>query len=104
MAETLRKLQERLIKKFLDLIILYKLTETALSGYDVITFLNRKYRLLLSSGTVYSLLYSLERQGLIVGTWKGKKRVYHLTEKGKRTIETVMGADIRIKNLNSLLF
>jgi len=53
---------------------------------------------------VYSLLYSLERNGLIEGTWNERKRVYKLTEKGEKTIETILGANDKINNfITSLL-
>jgi len=54
--------------------------------------------LLVNSGTVYSLLYSLERNGLIEGTWNERKRVYKLTDKGRKTIDTVLNANDKIKN------
>lgn len=38
-----------------------------LSGYDVIMFVHKKFGILLSSGTVYSVLYSMERNGLVRG-------------------------------------
>jgi len=68
-----------------------------MSGYDVISFIHNKFNLLVSSGTVYSLLYSLERNGLIEGSWDERKRVYRLTEKGAKTIETILSANDKIK-------
>lgn len=53
-----------------------------MSGYDVISMLHKKYDLLVSPGTVYALLYSLEREGLIEGRWDERKRVYALTNLG----------------------
>lgn len=74
-----------------------------ISGYDVISFIHDKFHLLVSSGTVYSLLYSLERNGLIEGTWNERKRVYKLTEKGKKTIETILNANDKIQNFITAL-
>jgi DNA-binding PadR family transcriptional regulator len=42
----------------------------------------QKYDLLVSPGTVYALLYSLEREGLIKGKVEERKRVYELTNSG----------------------
>jgi DNA-binding PadR family transcriptional regulator len=53
----------------------------------------------LSSGTVYSLLYALERKGLIEGAWKERKRAYSLTDKGKGTIETILTVEGPAKQL-----
>jgi DNA-binding PadR family transcriptional regulator len=94
----LKRTHERIIKNFMDIIILAELRNVALSGYDVISFIHNKFHLLGSSGTVYSLLYSLERNGLIEGTWNERKRVYRLTDKGRKTIDTVLGANDKIQN------
>lgn len=103
-GKVLKKMHERIIKNFMDIIILAELKTGALSGYDVISFIHNKFHLLVSSGTVYSLLYSLERNGLIEGTWNERKRVYKLTEKAEKTIETILGANDKIKNfITSLL-
>jgi DNA-binding PadR family transcriptional regulator len=97
-GKVLRKLHERIIKNFMDIIILAELRKGPMSGYDVISFIHNKFNLLVSSGTVYSLLYSLERNGLIEGSWDERKRVYRLTEKGAKTIETILNANDKIKN------
>jgi DNA-binding PadR family transcriptional regulator len=103
-GKILKKMHERIIKNFMDIIILAELRNDPLSGYDVISFIHNKFHLLVSSGTVYSLLYSLERNGLIEGTWNERKRVYQLTEKGRKTIETILNANDKIKNfITSLL-
>jgi DNA-binding PadR family transcriptional regulator len=103
-GKVLKKMHERIIKNFMDIIILAELKTGPLSGYDVISFIHNKFHLLVSSGTVYSLLYSLERNGLIEGTWNERKRVYKLTDRGEKTIETILGANDKIKNfITSLL-
>lgn len=84
----------------MDIIILAELRNGPISGYDVISFIHNKFHLLVSSGTVYSLLYSLERNGLIEGTWNERKRVYKLTEKGKKTI---LNANDKIQNFITAL-
>ena len=97
-ARILKKMHERIIKNFLDIIILAELKNGPMSGYDVIAYIHNKFHLLVSSGTVYSLLYSLERNGLIQGTWNERKRVYKLTEKGEKTIKTILNANDKIRN------
>ena len=68
-----------------------------ISGYDVISFIHNKFGFLASSGTVYSLLYSLERNGLVEGIWIERKRVYKLSEKGAKTITTILNSHDKIK-------
>ena len=97
-AKVLKTMHERIIKSFMDIIILSELRNRPMSGYDVISYIHNKFRLLVSSGTVYSLLYSLERQGLMQGIWNERKRVYILTDKGRKTIEAILNANDKIKS------
>jgi DNA-binding PadR family transcriptional regulator len=99
----LKKMHERIIKNFMDIIIMAELRNGALSGYDVNSYIHNKFNLLVSSGTVYSLLYSLERNGLVEGVWDERKRIYRLTEKGEKTIETTLNVNEKIKGFMSSL-
>jgi DNA-binding PadR family transcriptional regulator len=96
-GKILKKIHERIIKNFMDIIIMTELQNGSLSGYDFISYIHNKFNLLVSSGTVYSLLYSLERNGFIEGVWEERKRVYKLTQKGEKTITTLLGAIDKIK-------
>ncbi|MEA2089769.1 MAG: PadR family transcriptional regulator [Thermoproteota archaeon] len=96
-TKVLKKMRERIIKNFMDMLVLAELRNKPMSGYDVIGFIHHKFNLLVSSGTVYSLLYSMERKGLIEGRKNDRKRVYKLTEKGDETIETILNANDKIK-------
>lgn len=74
-----------------------ELRNSPLSGYDIISYIHNKFQLLVSSGTIYSLLYSLERNGLIEGVWDERKRTYRLTEKGAHMIDTLLKSNQEIK-------
>ena len=98
-TKALKKMHTRIIKNFLDVLILTELRKNVISGYDIIGLVHNKFRVLVSSGTVYSLLYSMEREGLIKGSWNQRKRVYILTEKGEETIEAILNANNEIQSL-----
>lgn len=103
-AKVLKTMHERIVKNFMDIIVLAELRNSSLSGYDVISFIHNKFHLLVSSGTVYSLLYSMERKGLIEGKWNERKRVYKLTDKGEKTINSILSANDKIQMfVNQLL-
>lgn len=91
-------LQRRVIQDFMDIFILAEMKECSLSGYDCIGFIHRRFDLLVSSGTVYSLLYSLERDGWITGVWNERKRDYELTEKGKQNIAVINKVNKEVQN------
>jgi len=92
-------MQRRLVKNFLDMVILAELRKRSMSGYDVIDFVHNKFHILLSSGTVYSYLYFLERNGLVKGVYVQRRRVYKLTAHGKETVKTFLNSKDRIHGL-----
>ncbi len=80
---TQKDIETRIVKSFLDILILIEMKKQInLSGYDVTAFVNGKFGGILSPGTVYATLYSMERKGLIKGESDGRKTVYKLTDKG----------------------
>ena len=96
-------MHERVIKSFMDTIIMAELQNGPISGYDVISYIHNKFGFLVSSGTVYSLLYSLERNSLVEGAWIERKRVYKLTEKGAQTITTILNSKDNIRSFMTLV-
>lgn len=96
--EILSQMYERLLKNFMDILILAELKNNDLSGYDVIQHVHHEFGFLISSGTIYSLLYSMERDGLIKGNWNSRKRVYTLTGKGKETIKVIQNSNRSMQN------
>ena len=99
----IKKMHERVIKSFMDTIIMAELQNGPISGYDVISYVHNKFGFLVSSGTVYSLLYSLERNSLVEGTWIERKRVYKLTEKGAKTITTILNSKDKIRSFMTIV-
>lgn len=87
-------IEKRILNEFMDLLVLLMLNGDGVevSGYDVIKYLHKRFRFLPSAGTVYSLLYAMERKGLLKGEQRGEKRVYSLTKKGKETAKAIFSA------------
>jgi DNA-binding PadR family transcriptional regulator len=87
---TPHEIELRIVKNFLDILILRNLSKyNSLSGYDIIELIHEKFKQLISPGTVYSVLYAIERKGLVKGESDGRKTVYTLTEKGKAAVEDI---------------
>ena len=100
----LRQLQKRTVKNFMDILILSELRKAPMSGYDVISSIFDKFNFLPSSGSVYSLLYGLEREGLIKGGWNGRKRIYTLTSRGEEIVETAQTLYMKIEGFMTNIF
>jgi DNA-binding PadR family transcriptional regulator len=87
---SLDEVERRIIKEFLDVIILLELKDKGeLSGYDFAVLQHQKFDLSLSPGTVYATLYAMERRGLIQGHNDGKKTAFQLTDKGAAALENL---------------
>jgi DNA-binding PadR family transcriptional regulator len=97
-SKIVEKLRKKVIQNFMDILILTEINKDSLSGYDVMALIHKNHGVLVSSGTVYSLLYSLERDGMIEGEWLKRKRVYTLTEKGEQDIRLIMKANQEIQS------
>ena len=92
------KLQRKVVQNFMDIFILTEMEKGSLSGYNVIGLVQKKFCLLMSSGTVYSLMYSMERDGMLKGVWNSRKRVYELTEKEEQNIKAITKANKEVQD------
>lgn len=94
-----KRLCKRVLKNFLDVLILSKLENSEpMSGYDFIGFIHEEFGILISTGTIYSTLYALEREGFIKGYQSRGKRVYRILNKGRQFIEATYHAIDPVKN------
>jgi DNA-binding PadR family transcriptional regulator len=104
-SEIVEETEKSMIKNFLDIIVLAELRKSSpLSGYDVLELIHKKFDVLISSGTIYSLLYSMERKGLIEGKLTEGKRVYALTEKGTDAISAFLKSKEELQRFLGTLF
>jgi len=96
-AEVFEKLRKRIVTSLMDIVILSMLrNRSSLSGYDIIVSVHNEFSFLMNSGTIYSVLYSLERESLIEGKWNQRKRVYTLTRKGEENIKLLLQSSEKI--------
>ena len=86
-----KQIRSRIVKNFLDTIFLAELKKNQpQSAYALMNLVHRKFGFLISAGTVYALLYSMERKELVIGELSENKRIYRLTPKGKETIDIIL--------------
>lgn len=104
-AEKIMDVHESVVKKFVDVIILGELRKNGpLSGYDIVCFIQQKFHASLSSGNVYSILYTLERNGLVKGEQNARKRIYTLTDTGEKNLMQIVEGTTAILPYISSLF
>lgn len=88
-----KKLCKKAIKSFMDVIVLPEIEKGSSSGYDIIQTINDKFGVVLSPSVVYGSLYSMEREGLLKASLRGRARTYELTTKGKENLPFVSRAN-----------
>jgi len=104
--DVIMEMRERIVRAFLDLIVLMKLSEGCerLGGYDFIKLVTEEFDVMLSAGSIYAALYSMERNGLIQASSNRRKRVYVLTDKGEATVKTISEEKTKVLYLFGSLF
>lgn len=93
--------KDHLVKTFLDIIVLSMLKKNSSHGYALIADIHKRFDVLLSPGTLYPLLYSLEKKELIGINKVGRRKNYFLTEKGE--IQSKIVNQLYKKNIAELL-
>jgi DNA-binding PadR family transcriptional regulator len=84
-----RKLYERWIKGLAPLLALLALRTREMTGYDLIKFIYQHFGVLLSPGTIYPILHSLQRNSLVTEQVQGIRKAYAIAENGKRALRDV---------------
>ncbi|MFH1337595.1 MAG: PadR family transcriptional regulator [Nanoarchaeota archaeon] len=82
-----RRGAEEFNKKFvmhsLDIVILTQLRQQSMSGFGIIKLVHEKFGVLLSAGTVYPMLHSLKKNGILKTTRSGKSILYKIKSEKK---------------------
>jgi DNA-binding PadR family transcriptional regulator len=78
------------MKGLLDLIILQFLNNQPMHGYQVITKIRKNFGVYFGPSTIYPLLGTLEKKGLVKSEWNMNfdrpRRIYSLTSNGKNML------------------
>jgi DNA-binding PadR family transcriptional regulator len=74
-------------KGFLSFFILHELSKKNLCGDDLALKIGKRKKDKLTPGTIYPTLKKLRRLKLVKYKKKGRKKVYHLTEKGEKELK-----------------
>ena len=86
------RIHERHVKAFLDILILAILKGSPMYGYKIIAAIHREFGILLSPGSLYPLLHSLEKNKLIESRFHEGKIVYTMTSNGKKIFQNIFTA------------
>jgi DNA-binding PadR family transcriptional regulator len=97
-------MHRRVVRTFLDMLILLELRNGSLSDNEIVSFINKRFDVSVSAGTIHSCMSYLRREGLIAEDKAHRKKVYRLTDEGKQTAETLLRMKEKILGLVVNLF
>ena len=86
------RIDGKFVRSFLDVIVMATLDSTPMYGYEIMAMVHKEFGVLLSPGTLYPLLHSLEDKGLIESSDNGGKIVYQTSSEGKQRFESALNA------------
>lgn len=102
--EITSRIRQKCIRGFMDIMTLVLLADRPMCGYEIIESIYEKARVLLSPGTVYPLLDSLQRKGLIESKTESKKKIYKITSSGRETLVRMSAEYAKIQSILSVSF
>jgi DNA-binding PadR family transcriptional regulator len=90
LARKERRLYERWVKGLAPLLALLCLRDgNEMTGYDLIKFIYQHFGVLLSPGTMYPILHSLQRNGVVTEQVQGMRKAYAIAGNGSRALRDV---------------
>lgn len=88
-SKAFKRLKDKLTKENLWLYIVRELAQEPAYAYKVKVLLREKYNINVATVTVYTVLYRMEREGLIAKV-KDDTKIYRATEKGIEQYEKAL--------------
>ncbi len=89
-ANSQKEVSTKLMKGLLDLIILQFLNNQPMHGYQVITKIRKNFGVYFGPSTIYPLLGTLEKKGLVKSEWnmtfERPRKIYSLTNDGQNML------------------
>ncbi len=85
---------ERLVKEYLDIVILALVAGKPMCGTDIMDIVHRNFNVLLSPGTIYPLLHRLKKDGLLECDCSIKKKVYKPAKGSEAHIRDILGGHL----------
>ncbi len=86
-ANSQKEVSTKLMKGLLDLIILQFLSTQPMHGYQIITKIRKNFGVYFGPSTIYPLLGTLEKKGLVDSQWnmnyERPRKIYRLTNNGR---------------------
>lgn len=96
----IERLQKSNTKESLWLYILFLLKKQKIYGWEIPAMIEKSFKFKPGRITPYRVLYRLEKGGFVKSKTEERRRVYQITERGKKELE--LGKDLYKKLLKEL--
>jgi DNA-binding PadR family transcriptional regulator len=103
-SELLMQMNERIVKNFLDMLILVELKRGPLSYREFASIFHKRFGETVDFSLVDSTLDFLEKEGLIASRKAESRKIYALTMKGEKKINAFLNSKDKILGLFLNLF
>lgn len=102
----IKEIHTRLVKNFLNIVILINLTGTkGITGYDIVKSIQQKHGIRLCGNSVYRVVHALEYAELVKGKEEESGKIlYSLTPQGRAIINDVLKSRKEIEMYMSKIF
>ena len=99
--------KKKVLLGMMDILILSWIKTVPLCGQDIMDKIKKEYGVSIGSGTMYPILFNLYGKDIVNTTRVNKKKLYHLTEKGKEIVDVWLetpfsGAERHIRRLKKV--
>jgi DNA-binding PadR family transcriptional regulator len=95
--------QERMLKAFLDVVILQMLCHQSMTAYRIDSLILERFQAKINTGVIYSKLVTMEREDLVKCKMNFGK-TYSLTEKGEKLLNNKASIIKEIQNSTINIF
>lgn len=103
-SELLMQMNERIVKNFLDMLILIELKRGPLSTRELASILRKRFGEIVDFSLVDSNVNFLEKEGLIISGKAKSSKAYALTMKGEEKVRAFLNSKDKILGLLLNLF
>ncbi len=90
---------ERFVRSYLDMVVLGLIMDTPMCGIDIMKTIHKNFNVLISPGTMYPMLHSLQSKGLLECEYGIKKKVYRPNGDRQGQIRGMLADQLQVNSL-----
>jgi len=89
-TDIFERVRSRIFRAHLDVLVLMQLRNGCKGCHDIVRFIRSELLVPVGSGAVYSVLYTLEKEGFVKSELRQQKKLFTLTDKGEHMTRRIL--------------